>query len=88
MITTAFLEFAYTALYQVLQWLPQGGGFPTEAHTAVSYLGQYVKMLDPLIPTSTLLVCVGIVFGVEIGIFTFRTVKWLLSHIPQFGGRG
>jgi len=87
MITNALINMAVYLVGLVISWLPSSAGFPSAAHTAFAYFGSYVGMLDPLVPVATIFVCVGIVFGVEILIFGFRGVKWLISHIPFIGGK-
>lgn len=84
------ITFALNVVYSFLSWLisvfPVGTGFPDGIHSAFSTLGGYFHILDPLVPISTLLTCVLLVFGVEIALFAFRTLKWILSYIPFIGG--
>jgi vacuolar-type H+-ATPase subunit I/STV1 len=81
-----------TVIYNMIAWIiglfPSGSGFPSSWHTAVSSLGGYLHILDPLVPINILLACVTAVFGVEIAIFGFKTLKWIMSHIPYIGGHG
>jgi len=51
-------------------------------------LGGYLTMWSPILPISTLIACLTLVFGVEIGIFSFKGIKWIISHIPFIGGKG
>jgi len=88
MIFTLFLDFAYWILTSILSIFPASSGFPSEVHSAFSYFGGYVNMLDVLVPVDTLLICVGLVSIFEISVFGFKTFKWILSHIPFIGGRG
>lgn len=88
MITDFFLNSAYFVVHGLLSFFPSGSGFPAPVHTAVQYMASKIYILDPLVPWSTLATVVGLVFGIEIAIFGFRTFKWLLSFIPVFGGRG
>jgi len=88
MITDAFINFAYTVVNFIFGIFPTGGTFPTAFHTAMSTLGGYVHLLDPLVPMATLLTCVTLVFGVEIGVFGFKVFRWLFSYVPLVGGKG
>lgn len=88
MITTAFINLAYTLVSTIVSWFPNGSGFPAEVHTAMQYFGEYLGVLDALVPVSTLATAVGIVFTVEITIFGYKTLKSLVSHVPFIGGRG
>jgi len=83
---TYVLNIFYSFLSTLISALPAGSGFPSGVHTATSALAGYLHILDPLVPISTLLTCVGLVVGAELALFTFRTLKWLISHIPYFGG--
>lgn len=87
MITSAIISMAALLIEKVLSWFPASTGFPAEVETAFSSLGEYVKLFDSLVPISTLAICLSLVFGTEIIIFGFRSVKWLISHIPFIGGK-
>lgn len=87
MITTAIINLGYAIVSSIIGLFPVGTGFPTEVHTAVTSLGQYLQLLDPLIPIPTLVSVVSLVFTIEIALFGFRTLKWILSHIPFIGGK-
>lgn len=86
------LNFLISQIYNLIQAIinifPSGTGFPTAFHTAMSSLGDYLHLLDPIIPIDILLSCLLIIFGVEIALFGFKTLKWILSFIPIFGGKG
>jgi len=78
--------------YQILSWLialfPTSTGFPTDAHTAMQTLGGYLGIWSPILPITTLGTVVGFVLAGEVGIFTFKGIKWIISHIPWAGGKG
>jgi len=80
-LVSGFLAF-------IIGLLPTGGVFPSEVHSAFSTLGGYVGLIDVFVPVSVLLWCLTLVFGVEIALFSFKTIKWLISHIPIIGGHG
>jgi len=82
------LNLILSFLVSVLSLFPIGTGFPASFHSAITSLGGYLHILDPLVPISTLLTCVTLIFGVELAVFGFKTLKWLLSYIPWFGGKG
>jgi len=85
---TLILTVVYSFLAFLIGILPTSAGFPTEVHSAFSTLGGYIGVMDVFIPISILLWCLTAVFGVEIALFTFKTIKWLISHIPFLGGKG
>jgi len=85
MITTALINFAYYLLSGITALLPQSSGFPPEVGTAFTYVGGYVKMLDPLIPIATLGTAVSIVISVELLILGFRMLEWIYKKIPIIG---
>jgi len=88
MIPNAIIQIAYSVLSWLIGILPTSTGFPQQAHDAMAGLGGYLTMWSPILPIATLLTCLGIVFGVEIGIFSFKGIKWIISHIPFIGGKG
>jgi len=84
---TALLNAIYSFLQYIIALFPVGSGFPGEVHTAFSSLGGYLHILDPLVPISTLLSCVTLIFTVEIAIFGFKSFNWVKSHLPFIGGK-
>lgn len=81
-----FLSLIANFLHFIINLFPAGTGWPAGVHTAVVALGGYLGILDPLVPIATLTTCVALIFGVEIALFGFRTIKWVLSYIPFIGG--
>lgn len=86
------LNFLFDQLYNFLQFiinfLPSGSPFPEQVHSAFATLGSYLGLIDVFIPISTMLWCLLLVFGVQIAIFGFKTIKWIISFIPLIGGKG
>jgi len=85
---TAILNIIFSFISSLIGFFPAGTGFPDTVHTAMTSLGGYLHILDPLVPISTLLTCLTLIFSVEIALFGFKTVKCIISHIPWIGGRG
>lgn len=85
-------NFIANTIFNFLQYIidlfPSSTGFPSSFHTAVISLGGYLHILDPLVPINIMLTCLTLIFSVEVGIFGFKTLRWLISHIPFIGGRG
>jgi len=88
MITTPLINFAYFLISGFIGWFPAGSGFNETVHNSVIWLGGYLALIDDLVPISTLATIMLLVFSLEIGLFGFRTLKWIISHIPAIGGRG
>jgi len=88
MITTAFLAILNSFLELLVAVFPQGDGFPNEVHQGATLVGGYVRTLDPLLPVDTLFQILVLVVAVEIAILSFKSFKWLISHIPFVGGKG
>lgn len=88
MITTLLINLAYSIISGLIAILPSGSGFPAGFHTAVTAMGGYLHILDPLVPISTLLTCLTLIFTVEIALFGFKTFKWVFGHVPLIGGKG
>jgi len=86
------IDLLFQAVYFFLNGLisifPSGSTFGTDVHSAFSTLGSYFGVMDSFVPINTLFNCLLLVFGVEIAIFGFKTLKWVISHIPMIGGKG
>jgi len=85
---TGLLNLVYYFLNFLINLFPQGGGFPSEVHDAFATLGSYFGIIDVFVPISLITFSLATVFGVEIAIFGFKTLKWIISHIPWIGGKG
>jgi len=88
MITTAFLSIVAYFFELIISVFPQGTGFPAQVHTASQQIGGYVGILDPIFPIDTLYQIIILVIVIEIAILGFKSLKWVISHIPFVGGRG
>jgi len=88
MITTAIITLSAFLVSTVLLIFPPSQGFPVEVSEAVTFIGGYVGIFDPLIPMATLAQILGLVIAFELAVFGFKGFKWVISHIPMIGGRG
>jgi len=88
MITTVIVQLAYFVLSTIVNILPAGGTLPSAAHSAAVTIGGYVGISAYILPYGTLLTVVSFVLVAEIGLYTFRNFKWVISFIPFVGGRG
>jgi len=88
MITTAFLAIVNYFFQLIVSVFPAGNGFPAQVHTASQQIGGYVGILDPIFPIDTLYQIIILVIVIEIAILGFKSLKWVISHIPFVGGRG
>jgi len=88
MIANIFIEIAAYLLALITSVLPSSSGFPSGVATAFSTLGAYVGVLDPIVPIDTLRTVLVLLVSIELLIFTFKTAKWVFSHVPLIGGRG
>ena len=87
-MVTAILNLVYGFLTSIIELFPTGTGFDTDVHTAFQTLGEFMHVLDPMIPFDTLFQCLTLIFTVEFAVWTFKSIKWLASHIPWIGGKG
>jgi len=88
MIGDFLLSIVYWFLASIIGLIPASTGFPSDVFTAASTIGGYAGILSPIIPLGTLATVVGLAFSAEIAIFGFKTLKWILAHIPFIGGKG
>lgn len=88
MILSALIILATFLVETILFIFPASTGFPAEVSSAVSFIGGYVGIFDPLIPMSTVGQILSLVIVFELAVFGFKAFKWMISHIPLVGGRG
>ena len=88
MIVDAIINLASSLIAGIVNALPDSSGFSDSVLSAAHSLGGYFGIFAPIIPLATLSVAVTLVFSVEIAIFGWKTIKSIVSHIPQFGGSG
>ena len=58
--------------------------FPTQLTTSISTAGGYIHIFSIILPTTvpTVFSIFTAFIGIEVGIFTFKLVKWVYSKIP------
>lgn len=66
---------------------PASDGYPVAFGNAFKAVGGALQTLDPLIPITTLGVCVGIVMGIEFAYWAFKALSRVFSHVPVVGGK-
>lgn len=88
MITDAFITLPYSFLAMLIGFLPASQGFPPEVLSAANLVGSKIAIFEPVMPVATMSACLGILFSAQLGIWGWKTFKWIISHIPYFGGRG
>lgn len=88
MITSALILMGVLVAKTILGIFPNSQGLPTGFDTAITYIGGYSGIWNPILPMDTLAQVVGIIITYQIVIFSFRGIKWLFSHIPFIGGKG
>jgi len=72
----------------IIPIFPLSTGFSSDVHDAFVFFGSKATILDPIFPFATMGSVIGLVIGVELLIFGFKGIKWIISHIPWIGGRG
>lgn len=87
MITTAIINLAYSVVSWFIGLFPVGSTFPEEVHSSVLWLGGFFMLLNDIIPISSLVAIIVLVFSLELSLFGFRTLKWIISHLPFVGGK-
>jgi len=88
MLGDFFIRIALWFVQSLIGFLPTSTGFPPEIASAFASIGGYADIFSPLIPWATMTIVVGLAFSVEIAIFGFKTLKWVISHLPFIGGKG
>jgi len=76
----------------ILNFLPDGGGFPTIFHTATQYFGNMLASVNWLLPVSDLIYCVTFVLSIQILLWTLHIMRVFVSFVrgipvDRFDGR-
>lgn len=88
MITDALINLGAGLIGGIVSILPNSTGFSGDVLSAAHTIGSYFGLVSPILPIDTIATAVTVVFTIEIAIFGWKTIKSLISHIPQFGGSG
>lgn len=88
MIFTNFLLIPYYFLAFIIGLIPASQGFPPEVLAAAEAVGSKIGIFGPVMDVATLSAVLGILFSAQIGIWAWKSFKWIVSHIPWIGGRG
>lgn len=86
MITGFFLDLPYYFLSFLIGLLPASQGFPPDILSAAQYIGSKIGIFGPVMPIETLSACLGILFAAQLGVWAFKSLKWIISHVPFVGG--
>lgn len=85
MITDWVLQLASNLVSWTVAHLPTWS-LPSYLTTAATTLGGYIGMADDVVPIWAVAAGAGLVYSVELSVFTWKTTKSLISHIPFIGG--
>lgn len=88
MIGDLFFQIVFWFANGLVNMFPLSEGLPPDVMASANYIGGYLVMFEPVIPVGTLSATVALVLTVELAIYGFRTLKWVVSHLPLIGGRG
>lgn len=88
MITDAFISLPYAFLSMLIGFFPASQGFPVEVIQSAELIGSKIGIFEPVMPIATLSLVLGVLFSAQLGMWSWKTFKWVISHIPYFGGRG
>lgn len=80
MITNFFLNTIYNLfIAPIIDTAP--AYFPAEFHTYASILGSYTGGWSDLLPFSTLAICIGLIISVQLLVFAFHFLKWIIKLV-------
>jgi len=88
MITTALIKMSDYILSIIFGFLPASSGFSSEFTTAFTQIGGYMILIDTIVPLAVLAQCLTLVIAFELIVFSFKGLRFLVSYMPIFGGRG
>jgi len=82
MIITLIIYFGMTIVFWIIQLLPTGEALPTQVSTAFTWLGGYIALFSPILNFTVLTQVMTYVITIEIIIFGFKSLLWIISFIP------
>jgi len=82
MIIEVLLDIVFTPLEFLIGLLPASEGLPASVSSAVGTLWNYVWAFDYILPASTLLTLMVLVFGFEAGVLVWKSINWVIRKIP------
>jgi len=84
MITTAILFALYGAITLILSplLLLPDVSISSGVATAISNASSYVSILNTVLPVQTIVTFFLVFLAVELGIFTYKLIKWVYNKIP------
>jgi len=50
--------------------------------SAIANIQGFITSVDPIFPITTLLACLSIILGIELAIFLYKGIMWLIKKIP------
>lgn len=77
MIVKFFLHSIYLMGSYIIAHLPMGAGFPIEVDTAVSFMAQFVHVLDFILPTYALWDAMTLILSFRLIVWGFHMVVWI-----------
>jgi len=68
-------------LVLLLNFLPDGGGFPTIFHTSAIYFGNMLASVNWFLPVTDLIYCITFVFTIQLVLWGFHVMRVIVSFI-------
>jgi len=85
MIWTFLLSLPAYLIQALIGFLPPGPPFPSEWVSAVHAIWADIEAFSFIVPTDTLLWCLGIALTFHLGILGFKVFHWIITKIPFIG---
>lgn len=55
---------------------------PPDLANAIQNVQGFISSVDPIFPVATLIIILGIVVLIEVAIFTYKGIMWVIKKIP------
>lgn len=84
MITNATLYLIYQFINLVLFPIRSLAdvSLPSDIASSISTVAGYLGSIDSFIPIGTILTIFGTILSIELGIFTYKIIMWLIKRLP------
>ena len=88
MITSTVLYIVYAFIFGIsypLRLLPDVS-LPSALSSAITTANGYISALNVILPMDTILAVLSTVFALELSVFTYKIIMWVVHRLPTQSG--
>lgn len=84
MIGDAIIIALYYVIYYILTPIRLLSDVTLDSNisSAITSASNYIKNVDAIVPISTVVAIIGVYLSIELAIFVYKLIMWLIKKIP------